>query len=133
MYDLTVSAEFCAAHAIRIAGQREPNHGHNFRVTAVITGKSLDNDGLLCDFHTVEESLARIIEPFHNRDLNATPPFDKINPTAELLAKHIADELGDRLNSALAPHARVSAVSITEAPGCLATYRPPVDQNPGSR
>jgi|SRR6185295_4157810 len=124
MYELTVSAEFCAAHAIRIAGQREPTHGHNFRVTALIQGPTLDHDGLLCDFHTVEETLTQIIEPFQNRDLNATPPFDAINPTAELIAKHIADQLGATLNSALAPHARVSAVSVTEAPGCLATYRP---------
>jgi 6-pyruvoyltetrahydropterin/6-carboxytetrahydropterin synthase len=123
MFSLTVNAEFCAAHALVIAGQREVIHGHNFRVTACIEGNTLDGDGLLCDFHTVESFLHEIIHPFINANLNATPPFDTLNPSAENLAKHLADELHSRLGESLAPAARVSWVSISEAPGCIATYR----------
>lgn len=122
MYEISVEAEFCAAHAITIAGTREPIHGHNWRVTAIIGGDRLDADGLLCDFHTVHQTLGEIVEPFHNRNLNEVPPFDTTNPSAELVARHIADELGRRLGRALEPHARVRSVRVTEATGCAATY-----------
>ena len=123
MYELSVRAEFCAAHAIVIAGQREPVHGHNWRVTATVAGNGLDADGLLCDFHLVEAALREVIGPYHNADLNRVAPFTDVNPTAENVAKHIADGLAARLEGRLPPGAAVVSVSVTEAPGCTATYR----------
>ncbi len=121
MYELTVETEFCAAHAIVIGGVREPLHGHNWRVTASIEGPALDADGLLCDFHAVEHALRSITTIFANTDLNAAPPFDSLNPTAEHVARHIAERLAGALD--LPTGARVSAVRVTEASGCAATYR----------
>lgn len=123
MFEITVEAEFSAAHAIVIAGEREPLHGHNWHVIATVAGDKLDGDGLLCDFHTVEGMLLEITSRFHNRNLNEVSPFDKVNPTAELVAKHIGDELASSLNQALAPHAWVSSVSVTEAARCRAIYK----------
>jgi 6-pyruvoyl-tetrahydropterin synthase len=99
MFSLTVSTEFCAAHALVIAGQREVIHGHNFRVTACIEGNALDGDGLLCDFHTVESFLHEIIEPFVNANLNATPsPLPRAfpgsaSPKLPVASPHTGDEL----------------------------------------
>ena len=123
MFELTVTTEFCAAHAIVIRGEREVMHGHNFKVTACIAGPAMDTDGLLCDFHLVETVVKEIIDPFYNANLNATPPFDRLNPTAENLARYLADELSARLRDRLGGLADVAWVSITEAPGCVATYR----------
>jgi len=126
MYEIAVHAEFAAAHALRIAGQTEPVHGHNWRVTARIQAERLDQDGLVCDFHTVHDVLMQTIHPFHNNHLNEVPPFSNgVNPTAELVARHIARELHLGLDAALAPNARVASVSVTEAPGCVATYTAP--------
>lgn len=122
MYEIAVHAEFCAAHALLIRGEREPVHGHNWHVTAVLGGPALDGDGLLCDFHAVQRILGEIIAPMHNHDLNGLPAFATVNPSAECVARHIADELAARL-AGEAPQARVLRVSVTEAPGCLATYR----------
>jgi 6-pyruvoyltetrahydropterin/6-carboxytetrahydropterin synthase len=124
MFSITVRSEFCAAHALTIAGVREPTHGHNFCVCLSLEGPELDSDGLLCDFHTIEDTLGEVLEPMNNADLNAHPPFDTISPTAERIAEYIAHEMIARLDAALAPHARVAWVSVTEAPGCEATYRP---------
>lgn len=131
MYEIDVQAEFSAAHAIRIAGIVEPLHGHNWHVTATVVGPELDADGLLCDFHTIEQSLRQITARFHNRNLNDCPPFrpaDRdpgINPTAELVARQIARELSAAIDLSLAPHARLVRVRVTEAPGCAATYHTP--------
>jgi 6-pyruvoyltetrahydropterin/6-carboxytetrahydropterin synthase len=123
-YSITVRAEFAAAHALVIAGTREPLHGHNWLVLATIAGPTLDADGLLCDFHTVEDLLRELTGQFHNRNLNEIEPFTELNPSAENVARYLADELSSGLGAALAPHARVESVSVTEAPGCVATYRP---------
>lgn len=128
VYELTIQSEFAAAHAITIAGEREPVHGHNWRVTVVVQGDTLDADGLLCDFHLVERSLKEVVAPFHNRDLNAIAPFDRLNPTAEHVARHIAEQLQSALARELPAGARVSRVGVTEAPGCEATYHPPEPQ-----
>ncbi len=125
MFTIQVTHEFCAAHTISILGTQEPIHGHNFVTTATIAGQTLDDDGLLCDFHTVQAQLIDICQPFTNQNLNETPPFNTLNPTAELIAKHIADELADRLDASLSPHAQVHSVTITEAPNCKATYTRP--------
>lgn len=118
MFELSVEREFCAAHAIRINGRMEPVHGHNFRVQAVVRGAELDANDLVCDFHAIERMLDRVIGRFNNADLNQTEPFDRVNPTAERVAEHIAL----CLKSSLPAGATLSRVSVTEAPGCVATY-----------
>lgn len=130
MYELTVEAEFCAAHALLIGGQREPVHGHNWHVTLTVAGPELDSDGLLIDFHALERLVQSVIGPFNNRDLNATPPFDRLNPSAENVARYLAGQVQEGL-TALArapgsriPHIRVISTRVTEAPGCAVTYRP---------
>jgi 6-pyruvoyltetrahydropterin/6-carboxytetrahydropterin synthase len=123
VHTLTIHAVFSAAHAIVIRGIREPVHGHNWRVSAVVAGPALDQDGLLLDFHALERSLAAIIAPFHNNDLNRTPPFDRVNPTAEHVAKHIAESLAGRIDpEAVKRGVGVVSVSVTEAEGCVAKY-----------
>lgn len=121
MYEVTVHDEFCAAHALVIAGKTEPVHGHNFRVTVTIAGQALDASGLLCDFHAVERALTAVIDPFRDAYLNDCLPFDHANPSAERIARHIADQLTARLD--LPRGVTVCAVTITEAPGCRATYK----------
>lgn len=120
MYELTVERTFCAAHAIVMGSDRESMHGHNWRVTVVVAGESLDDDGLLCDFHALEAAVDAIVGPLNNCNLNETPPFDEVNPTAEHVARHIAVTLQPGLLSGIT----LRSVSVTEAPGCMATYRP---------
>ncbi|MEN0019382.1 MAG: 6-carboxytetrahydropterin synthase [Planctomycetota bacterium] len=121
-YRLTVRDEFCAAHALRIAGQIEPTHGHNWRVTLAVAGDQLDDDKLLCDFHAVERALRAVIDPFRNADLSNTPPFDTVNATAEAIAEHIADSVAQRLEGSLPPGVMVESAAVTEAPGCEAIF-----------
>lgn len=125
MFELTIQAEFCAAHALVISGVRETTHGHNWRVEVGIVGTTLDADGLLCDFHTVEAMLEQVIDPFQNADLNKVAPFTTLNPSAENIARHIAQSLGELLDDSLFPNARVGWASVTEAPGCKAKYLAP--------
>lgn len=118
MYELRVQRVFSAAHALVIAGEREPLHGHDWHVTLAVRGPRLDGDGLLCDFHELEQRLDRIVGALHNRTLNETPPFDALNPTAEHVARHI----GEAMRPAVPDGATIARVEVTEAPGCTAVW-----------
>jgi 6-pyruvoyltetrahydropterin/6-carboxytetrahydropterin synthase len=120
MYELEIQTVFSAAHSLEMNGAREPIHGHDWRVTVSIEGDTLNDDGLLCDFHPVKGCVESAVERFDTRNLNETPPFDELNPTAELVAKHIHDEVKRSLPESL----RITRVRVTESPGCAAVYRP---------
>jgi 6-pyruvoyltetrahydropterin/6-carboxytetrahydropterin synthase len=120
MYELEIRRRFSAAHAISMRGVREPVHGHDWEVTVTVGGDRLDGDGLLCDFHDLEGRIDAIVRPMDSRHLNETPPFDRINPTAEHVAKFIADTLGPQVPEGV----RVLSVRVTEAPGCAARFMP---------
>lgn len=155
MYQLELATSFSAAHALVIQGVREPLHGHDWHVTVFIEGNSLDHDGLLVDFHPIHHDLAEIIKPWHNRCLNDVGPFDQVNPSAEHVAREIAERLSARLKSREAerpnthtplagapnqgadpgsgvPRVRVARVRVTEAVGCAAAYTPPPPPAPTS-
>jgi 6-pyruvoyltetrahydropterin/6-carboxytetrahydropterin synthase len=121
-YALEVECEFAAAHAIVLAGARERLHGHNWRVVVSVAGERLDGEELLCDFHLVERLLGEIVAPFRDGNLNETAPFDRINPTAEALARHIAHALASAL-AAHVPSVHLEWVRVTEAPRCTAIVR----------
>ncbi|MFG0286183.1 MAG: 6-pyruvoyl tetrahydropterin synthase family protein [Phycisphaerales bacterium JB039] len=123
MFRIKVEDEFCAAHALLLAGTREPVHGHNWRVEAIIEGPQLDGDGLLCDFHAVQAALREVIDPLRNADLNAAAALEGLNPSAEVVARFICQRLAGALQGVLASGARVAQVSVTEAPGCRAEYQ----------
>jgi 6-pyruvoyltetrahydropterin/6-carboxytetrahydropterin synthase len=123
VFTISVQGGFSAAHALMIGGAREPLHGHDWRVTVTLAGPNLDASGLLCDFHAVERALAAVTAGFHNAHLNERPPFtDRVNPSAENVARHIADRLAASL--ALRPGVWIDSVRVTESPGCEATFRP---------
>jgi 6-pyruvoyl-tetrahydropterin synthase len=134
VHQIEINAHFSAAHAITMGGVVEPLHGHDWHVTAVIEGPGLDGDGLLVDFHWLQNELAAIIGPFQNQNLNQAEPFVfGLNPTAELVARHIAHSLSDRLatwsqkqpkDQASRHGLRLARVRVTEAVGCAATYVP---------
>lgn len=121
-------SEFSAAHAITVAGQTEPIHGHEWHVTVVVGREQLDSDGLVIDFHELEQVLRDILSPLCHRTLNEVPPFTLVNPTAEAVAQFIGTELAARLPTGV----ELRTVRVTEAPGCAARFVPQRDAEQGS-
>ncbi len=122
MFELEVRRTFSAAHAIIIRGEREPLHGHDWQVELTVRAADLDGDFLACDFHALESSLEEVLAPFISRNLNETPPFDEVNPTAEAVAHFIAEEMTIRIPTRV----ELCSVRVTEAPGCAARFIPSV-------
>ena len=119
---ISVQRRFKARHAVTINGEEELLHEHDWHVKVEVAGP-LDEEGLLIDFHLLEEALDTVLEPFKDNTFNGTPPFDEQNPSAELIARHIIDTI---LFEALPKPARkrieIGRAIVEEAPGCHATF-----------
>lgn len=118
---LTVRSDFSAAHALRhYQGKCESPHGHNFSVEAVVQGETLSPDTeLLVDFSLLKHDLKRVLELLDHKDLNATPPFDRINPSSENLSRFIFRNLAPFVAER---GVRLHSVTVGEKAAQSATY-----------
>jgi 6-pyruvoyltetrahydropterin/6-carboxytetrahydropterin synthase len=124
MYEVSVEETFAAAHNLRnYKGKCENLHGHNYKVRVVVAGKELDSVGLVFDFVQLKQVIQGVIRSLDHKYLNELPPFDKLNPSAENLARHIYDESTKQLPQA--PNgAGIASITVWETETTSATYRP---------
>jgi 6-pyruvoyltetrahydropterin/6-carboxytetrahydropterin synthase len=121
MYDVLIERTFSSAHFLRqYRGQDEPLHGHNYRVQVKFTGKELVKpEEYLVDFVEVNGILDEIVAKIDYKNINEVPPFDKINSSAENIARWIHQEFAKRL-----PAVPPSCVTVWETDRGAASYRP---------
>jgi len=124
MFEVSVEETFAAGHALRgYKGKCENVHGHNYRVRVTLEGASLDQAGLLYDFVHLKQVIQGLIRSLDHKFLNEQPPFDKINPSAENIAKYFYQRASEQLGQA-ANGARLASVTVWESDTTAATYRP---------
>ena len=93
MFEVSVDDSFAAAHNLRnYKGKCENLHGHNYKVRVTLSGRELDDTGLLYDFVHLKQVIQSVIRSLDHQYLNELKPFDVLNPSAENIAKHIFDE-----------------------------------------
>lgn len=123
-YELSVSAEFCAAHRLDgYAGNCRNTHGHNWGVTAYVLCTELDQLGMGLDFRDIKSLVKEALASLDHVFLNDLAPFAAQNPTAENIARHLFEELSRLL--AARPDgggARISRIHVAETPGAGVTY-----------
>lgn len=120
MWEISTETVVAAAHRLRdTSGEGERLHGHNWRIRAVVRAESLEGTGWVLDFNHVAAVLRSLVEPYEHVFLNEVPPFDDLNPTAENLARVIADALAARIDDG---RARVVRLEVWENDSCCATF-----------
>jgi 6-pyruvoyltetrahydropterin/6-carboxytetrahydropterin synthase len=120
-YELTVKGHFDAAHHLYgYEGECRNLHGHTWDVEATVASDALNEIGIVYDFKDLKADLARILDDYDHVLINEVEPFDKTSPTAENLARVIAE----RLSGAVAPSVRVVEVAVWESPIAKLVYRP---------
>jgi 6-pyruvoyltetrahydropterin/6-carboxytetrahydropterin synthase len=131
MFEVGVDEMFSAGHALRgYKGKCENVHGHNYKVRVVLEGTELNSIGLLYDFIDVKRIMRGIIEGLDHKFLNDQAPFDKINPSAENLAKFFYEETSRGMgeiseNSAYSNKTpKIASVTVWETDFTFATFRP---------
>ncbi len=127
MFEISIEQTFAAGHALRnYRGKCENVHGHNYRVQRHSGRRGARRHRPARDFVEMKRVIRAIIERFDHQFLNDVPPFDKLNPSAENMARYFHEELaraldgGARLNPI-----RVAEVKIWETDTATATYRLP--------
>jgi len=120
---LTIDEAFCASHQLRnYNGKCEHLHGHNFGVSVEVEGSELDPAvEILVDFGELKRLTREAVDALDHVHLNDLPAFSARNPSSENIARHLYLDLKDRL-AALAPHATLKSVSVSEKGTSRATY-----------
>jgi 6-pyruvoyltetrahydropterin/6-carboxytetrahydropterin synthase len=121
MYIISVESNFDAAHHLREYGGRcERLHGHHYKVAAHLKVIKLNEVGIGYDFKELKNNLDKILEKYDHTYLNELPPFDRINPSTENIARTIYDELKVNLPQGMA----LESIAVWESTDAYATYRP---------
>lgn len=124
-YLLSAEAAFSAAHTLPGVEMCDRMHGHNWRVrvTVRVPGDALDQVGMSVDFRRLESAAREAVSDFEHRYLNDLPPFSSAPPSAETIARVVAERVAQQLG-VLAPAARVFEVELWELPQYRVIYRP---------
>ncbi len=121
MYSLRIRSHFDAAHSLRgYPGDCAKLHGHTWDVEVEVAGPRLNDIELLYDFRRLKTDLGELLAKFDHAHLNEVPPFDRLSPTGENLARHIYEELEDRIGGIV----RLVEVTVWESPVAAISYRP---------
>src|SRR5512143_545368 len=122
MFEISVDYTFAAGHALRgYKGKCENVHGHNYKVRVNGAGEEVNDIGLLMDFVDLRAAIKKMVEAWDHRFLNDLPPFDKLNPSAENMARVFYEGIDSEVKR---HNAYVSSVTVRETDATSATYRP---------
>ena len=125
MFEIIIKEDFAAAHSLRnYKGKCETLHGHNYKVWVKVSAPHLDELGLAVDFKDLRKILKTIILKLDHNYLNKLAPFKKNNPTSEVIAKYIFDNITGQLKKSY-PHLALVEVGIWETDKACAIYREP--------
>lgn len=117
MFSVTVRDHMMVAHSFDgdVFGPAQRLHGATFVVDATFRGDTLDDDGILVDIGRATDELHRLVAELSYRNLDDEPVFAGTNTTTEVLARHLADRLAERLRAgALGPSTRsVAGIVVT--------------------
>ena len=120
---MKIVSHMAAAHQLRnFHGKCENLHGHNWKIEVYVTGKDLEENGILVDFRQIKQATQEVINELDHRFLNDLQYFKEVNPSSENIARHIFDSVGKLLNN---DRVRVSRVTAWESDSACATYKKP--------
>jgi 6-pyruvoyltetrahydropterin/6-carboxytetrahydropterin synthase len=122
VYRIAKTFTFEAAHRLRDLPEEHKcarTHGHSYRVEIVLESEQLTETGFVDDFAELQPLGDYIVASLDHRDLNSA--LD-VNPTSELLARHLADWFERHLASDL--NGRLASVRVSETASSWAEYLP---------
>lgn len=107
MYTVVKTVEVSGAHQLKLPypSKCARIHGHNWKIEVTLQSEVLDESGMVLDFSRIKDVVMQLDHAYINDVLGG------LNPTAENIAKWIADQL---------PHC--VRVAVRESEGNLAIY-----------
>jgi 6-pyruvoyltetrahydropterin/6-carboxytetrahydropterin synthase len=119
-FEVGVSASFTARHhLVGEFGPASQPHEHTYKVEVAVQGEALRSDGTLLDIVVLQEALRAVTSELDGADLNALPAFVDSNPTAEVVARSVSEQVAPNL-AGLA--LKSLAIRVWESPEAYASY-----------
>ena len=114
MFGVTVRDHLMVDHSLRgeVFGPAQALHGATYVVDATFRGEDLDDDGILVDIGRATDALREVVADLGMRNLDDDARFAGQNTTTEVLARHVADRLAERVRDGLGA-GTVSALTVT--------------------
>jgi 6-pyruvoyl-tetrahydropterin synthase len=99
VFSVTVRDHMMIAHSLRgeVFGPAQRLHGATYVVDATFRRASLDADGIVIDIGLAAQALAAVVGELGYRNLDEVDAFAGANTTTEVLARHVADRLAERV------------------------------------
>jgi 6-pyruvoyl-tetrahydropterin synthase len=99
VFSVTVRDHMMIAHSLRgaVFGPAQRLHGATYVVDATFRRAVLDGDGIVIDIGVAAEALAAVVGELSYRNLDEVDVFAGANTTTEVLARHVADRLAERV------------------------------------
>ena len=116
MFSVTVRDHMMVAHSLRgeVFGPAQQLHGATYVVDVTLRGERLDDDGILVDIARATEEVRALVAGLSYRNLDDEQAFTATNSTTEVLARHLADALAERVRAgALGTTADLSGIVVT--------------------
>ena len=126
MFTVSVETHFRASHQLALPpaeggrsaskGSRstgtEPEHYHNWLVTADVSSNKLNSRGVVMDFHRLKAAVDNIVAELDNTALHRTDYFRRNDPSAENVAKYIYEKLEPKLPKGV----KLQSIRVVEGP-----------------
>lgn len=121
MFEIIVASYIDSAHFLRgYQGKCANIHGHTWKIEVTLSGKNLNEIGLLVDFNQIKKIIREAAELFDHKLINDIEPFSNINPSSENLAKYFFEKIKESLS--IYSDIQVVKVLVSESRDTSAVY-----------
>ncbi len=119
MYQISKEFHLSASHQLFGLAEGHPCgriHGHNYIIRVALQAQKINDHGFLVDYNDLKPFGKWLDETMDHQHLNEVFEFQ---PSAENMARHLTQELAERLDL---PEGCTVSVSISETPKTWATW-----------
>lgn len=93
MFELSIKGDIASAHFLRgYPGKCKDMHGHTWKIEVFLAADELNELGMVEDFALLKKQFKEFLEMLDHKCLNDLEYFQKVNPTAENIAKFIYEQ-----------------------------------------
>jgi len=119
LFTVSIETYFWASHQLVLPdGSKEPQHQHNWAVTAEVGSSELNSMGLVMDFYRLKALVHNIVSELDDTAMERIDYFQRNSSSAENLARYIYEQLEPKLPKGV----KLQSIWVGEEQGSSAKF-----------